>query len=417
MHALYFKNRKILRVRSNCSSAACFPPVPNFSCAAEEAAARRGQMLEISLPKDNPRLDELQQSLLLAQHDPGTVPNESVLSGHSARNRAALQVLHPGGSLTGSVGRGSIGRLSRFSTTAGDALSRKAHVVSLVANTALLLGKSYVYWQSQSMAILASLIDSAVDMVAQGVLMVANRIVTDRRDEQNVRYPAGRSKLESIGVAAWPCPGPRQSRPPTARGALALARGVPAALEHSHGLPGLAVQPWSPSKCAKDAGFTRVTPARRGGVRLRDGDGGGAGDTIGGERAARAGAPARGGPATSWSQPANPCSQPAHPIQPACPSQRPPCPPNVPKVGLLDMLIMSSTTFIKLGLWAWCSSIVNGASAALEPEGGCGVSGWACGAVGGRAGCSSHRVGAEARLRRSSGAGPTVADSTAFERT
>ena len=161
--------------------------------------------LEISLPKDNPRLDELQQSLLLAQHDPGTVPNESVLSGHSARNRAErLQVLHPGGSLTGSVGRGSIGRLSRFSTTAGDALSRKAHVVSLVANTALLLGKSYVYWQSQSMAILASLIDSAVDMVAQGVLMVANRIVTDRRDEQNVRYPAGRSKLESIGVAAWP---------------------------------------------------------------------------------------------------------------------------------------------------------------------------------------------------------------------
>ena len=182
--------------------------------------------LEISLPKDNPRLDELQQSLLLAQHDPGTVPNESVLSGHSARNRAALQVLHPSGSLTGSVGRGSIGRLSRFSTTAGDALSRKAHVVSLVANTALLLGKSYVYWQSQSMAILASLIDSAVDMVAQGVLMVANRIVTDRRDEQNVRYPAGRSKLESIGVAA--CPGQRQSRPPTARGALALTRGVPA---------------------------------------------------------------------------------------------------------------------------------------------------------------------------------------------
>ena len=163
-------------------------------------------MLEISIPKDNPRLDALQQSLLSAQHEPGTVPNESVLSGHSARNRAErLQVLHPGGSLTGgSVGRGSIGRLSRFSTTAGDTLSRKAHVVSLVANTALLLGKSYVYWQSQSMAILASLIDSAVDMVAQGVLMVANRIVTDRRDEQNVRYPAGRSKLESIGVAAWP---------------------------------------------------------------------------------------------------------------------------------------------------------------------------------------------------------------------
>ena len=157
-------------------------------------------MLQITLPEENPRLNELQRSLLSAQH--GTMPNESVLSGHSARNRA--QVLHPGGSVVaGSIGRGSIGRLSRFSTTAGDTLSRKAHVISLIANTALLLGKSYVYWQSQSMAVLASLIDSAVDMVAQGVLMVANRIVTDRRDEQNVRYPAGRSKLESIGVAAW----------------------------------------------------------------------------------------------------------------------------------------------------------------------------------------------------------------------
>ena len=97
---------------------------------------------------------------------------------------------------------GSVGRLSRFSTSASDALSRKAHMISLIANTALLIGKSYVYWKSQSMAILASLIDSAVDMVAQGVLMIANRIVTDRRDEQNVRYPAGRSKLESIGVVA-----------------------------------------------------------------------------------------------------------------------------------------------------------------------------------------------------------------------
>ena len=94
------------------------------------------------------RLNELQRSLLSAQHGPGTVPNESVLSGHSARNRA--QVVHPGGSVVaGSIGRGSIGRLSRFSTTAGDTLSRKAHVISLIANTALLLGKSYVYWKSQ----------------------------------------------------------------------------------------------------------------------------------------------------------------------------------------------------------------------------------------------------------------------------
>ena len=95
------------------------------------------------------------------------------------------------------------------------------------------------------------------------------------------------------------------------------------------------------------------------------------------------------------------------------------------------MLIMSSTTFIKLGLWVWCSSIVSVASVALEPAGGCGARGrlWsqraavepaggcgASGAVGGRTGCGSHRVGAEERLRWTSGAGPKVADATAFER-
>ena len=37
---------------------------------------------------------------------------------------------------------------------------------------------------------------------------------------------------------------------------------------------------------------------------------------------------------------------------------RPACHPNVSKVGPLDILIMSSTTFIKLGLWVWCSSML-----------------------------------------------------------
>jgi len=133
---------------------------------------------------ERPRIAQLQERLL------------TVEAGADVRG-ARLEVLRPA-----SLAGGSIGRLSRFSTNAGDALSRRAHNVSLVANLALFIGKGWVYYASGSMAILASLIDSAVDMVAQGVLMVANRLVTDRRDEQNVRYPAGRSKLESISVVA-----------------------------------------------------------------------------------------------------------------------------------------------------------------------------------------------------------------------
>ena len=152
---------------------------------------------ELTIAIPNPRLAELQESLL----DSREAAAKPVLEQRSDR----LQIIHPGGRTDGVQGSqmaGSVGRLSRFLTSASDALSRKTHMISLIANTALLIGKSYVYWKSQSMAILASLIDSAVDMVAQGVLMIANRIVTDRRDEQNVRYPAGRSKLESIGVVA-----------------------------------------------------------------------------------------------------------------------------------------------------------------------------------------------------------------------
>ena len=132
----------------------------------------------------------LREPLIVA--GPAAAGSSSLHSGH-----ARLEVLHPA-----SVGAVSASRLSRFSLSASDALSRKAHAVSLVANLLLFASKGYVYFQSGSMAILASLIDSAVDMFAQGVLMAANRLVTDRRDEQNVRYPAGRSKLESIGVVA-----------------------------------------------------------------------------------------------------------------------------------------------------------------------------------------------------------------------
>jgi divalent metal cation (Fe/Co/Zn/Cd) transporter len=47
------------------------------------------------------------------------------------------------------------------------------------------------------MAILASLVDSTIDQLAQGVLMWANRasVASD-----GVEYPAGRSRLEPVGV-------------------------------------------------------------------------------------------------------------------------------------------------------------------------------------------------------------------------
>jgi Co/Zn/Cd efflux system component len=49
--------------------------------------------------------------------------------------------------------------------------------------------------------VLASLIDSTVDLLAQAILLVTNRLASASRDDR-VAYPAGRSRAEPVGVIA-----------------------------------------------------------------------------------------------------------------------------------------------------------------------------------------------------------------------
>mmetsp|Transcript_2 Transcript_2/g.5 ORF Transcript_2/g.5 Transcript_2/m.5 type:complete len:429 (+) Transcript_2:181-1467(+) len=88
---------------------------------------------------------------------------------------------------------------SAFSLHALDKLSRRAHIISFWANLALFLSKVYVYVECRSMAVLASLVDSTIDLLAQGVLMWANR-ASQRGKQADVAYPAGRARLEPVGV-------------------------------------------------------------------------------------------------------------------------------------------------------------------------------------------------------------------------
>ena len=81
-------------------------------------------------------------------------------------------------------------------------LSRQVHLVSLVVNILLFGSKLWVYVQSQSMVVLAALIDSTVDLLAQAILMLTNRCATDPRHAEVVLYPAGRSRAEPVGVIA-----------------------------------------------------------------------------------------------------------------------------------------------------------------------------------------------------------------------
>lgn len=92
---------------------------------------------------------------------------------------------------------------SKGSIRVKDELSKQTHVISFIANLALLLAKVFVYIMSNSMAVLASLVDSAVDLASQGILLVANRMTAqDHAEGDRVTYPAGRSRLEPVGVVA-----------------------------------------------------------------------------------------------------------------------------------------------------------------------------------------------------------------------
>ena len=79
---------------------------------------------------------------------------------------------------------------------------------SVRMNTTLLAGKSLAAVMSSSPAVLASLVDSAVDVLIQASLYAASRVA--RRGHTSTLYPIGRGQLEPVAVvvcAALKCAG------------------------------------------------------------------------------------------------------------------------------------------------------------------------------------------------------------------
>lgn len=58
--------------------------------------------------------------------------------------------------------------------------------------------KTYAYFASHSLAVLASLVDSAIDLLGQGVLLWAKQLASARNRKD--LYPIGRERLEPVGV-------------------------------------------------------------------------------------------------------------------------------------------------------------------------------------------------------------------------
>ena len=79
----------------------------------------------------------------------------------------------------------------------GEQRIEKAVKMSVAVNVALLLGKVYAVIASGSLAVLASLVDSVLDLVSQAVVQYAEQ---RSRLGVNIDFPAGQRRMEPVGV-------------------------------------------------------------------------------------------------------------------------------------------------------------------------------------------------------------------------
>jgi len=140
-----------------------------------------------------------------------SLPLHSSNQQHPHQQHATIEVHRPAedtASIRSGVSRSVLSRYSKASLTTfrrgelRDALSRRVHMVSLVVNVLLFGSKLWVYLSSGAMVVLAALVDSTVDLLAQAILLVTNRLATDQQGATKVLYPAGRSRAEPVGVIA-----------------------------------------------------------------------------------------------------------------------------------------------------------------------------------------------------------------------
>lgn len=76
----------------------------------------------------------------------------------------------------------------------------KAITVNFIANVVLLIGKVVVTLKTNSLSIVASLVDSVLDFLSTLIVWTSNQL-TQIRDK--TKYPVGRSRLEPLGVLVF----------------------------------------------------------------------------------------------------------------------------------------------------------------------------------------------------------------------
>merc|ERR1711939_606509 len=81
--------------------------------------------------------------------------------------------------------------------------ARWAININVIANIILLAAKGIAALQSSSLSLIASLLDSALDLLCTVIVWSTNKLVSWRLDSLARRFPVGRRRLEPLGILVF----------------------------------------------------------------------------------------------------------------------------------------------------------------------------------------------------------------------
>lgn len=81
--------------------------------------------------------------------------------------------------------------------------ARRAITVNVIANILLLAAKGVAALKSSSLSLIASLLDSALDLLCTVIVWTTNRMVSWRLEALSRRFPVGRRRLEPLGILVF----------------------------------------------------------------------------------------------------------------------------------------------------------------------------------------------------------------------
>ncbi|KAF4554027.1 Hypothetical protein D9617_5g069030 [Elsinoe fawcettii] len=85
----------------------------------------------------------------------------------------------------------------------GEKKAKWAININVIANILLLIAKIVAAFYSDSLSLIASLLDSALDLLCTLIVWTTNRLVQWRLSALNKRFPVGRRRLEPLGILVF----------------------------------------------------------------------------------------------------------------------------------------------------------------------------------------------------------------------